>query len=136
VATPGEISADALQRISAIWQQAVTLDQNTLTTVSGRLLTETGAGSPADVLSDWQDADAYPLQIGPFSRAAWIAAPQQDGHVQLFVDGEVYLSSRELAIDLCTPGYAVTPANERYSDEDRTLLKHLLRLGVVIPIGQ
>jgi 50S ribosomal protein L16 3-hydroxylase len=134
VATPGEISADALQRITAVWQRAVTLDQDTLTTLSGRLLTETGGGSPADVLSDWQDADAVPLQIGPFSRAAWIAA-RQDRHVQLFVDGEVYLCSRELAIDLCTPGYAVTPANERYSDEDRTLLKHLVRLRVVISIG-
>lgn len=134
---PGEIDASALARFADIWHRAMGQDSETLAMMTGRFLTEsanvTAAMSGDEEVGEISDSTHW--QAAPFSRFAWRTFPDTRNvktTVQLFVDGEAYVCSQRLAIDLCRVGQGINSHDKSYSSADRQLLEQLVSSASLI----
>ena len=121
-----------------IWHRSIGQDSETLASMTGRFLTESGnmaTGMSSD--EDLQGSlDRAHWQVTPFSRVAWrkLSEDRTDNAVvELFVDGEAFRCSRRLAVDLCRLGQGVNAGNKSYTSADRQLLEILVSTGSLVP---
>jgi 50S ribosomal protein L16 3-hydroxylase len=139
IATPGEISADAITRMKTLWTQAITLEDTVFAHFVGAVLTESGAIDENDSQRE-DDAESNEEFIkAPFTQIAWhqsnsaSSAPMAAEAVTLFVNGESFYCSRGLALELCNGEPVTITTQPARNSSDQSMLELFTRNGCLIP---
>lgn len=141
IATPGEISANAITRMKTLWTQATTLDDAAFADFVGALLTESGTiNSDDSVYEEYENAeDIEQFTKAPFTQIVWhqkntdSAEPMASSTVTLFVNAETYYCSKDLALELCSGEPITMDAKPARVLSDQSVLVLLTRRGCLIP---
>ena len=138
IATPGEISAEAVARMKAIWTQATTLDDASFAEFVGALLTESGSVMDGESYDDENDFEAADTVVkAPFSQFAWYRSSDLPADISntvtLFVNGEKFNCSESLAIELCQGDEITVHTNSARNASDQALLEDLMSSGCIVP---
>lgn len=130
-ATPGEISKDALDQFRKIWTDAITLDDSRFAGLVGALLTETGVAEYLDE-DDLNEELSDSLYKAPFTQIAWHGSDcsKPDDPVSLYVNGDLFYCSKELAVALCGNYPIALP--ETLNNADTALVTQLRELGCLL----
>jgi len=129
VATPGEISSNAIERFGQLWRKATELNDEQLATLVGKLVSTPSIDIEREVITKL-DMDKQDWIKHSFSRFAFITTVQS---TTLYADSEAYECSNELAEKICA-GEVVN--GQDLTDQDKRVLAQLVIAGSMQEFSQ
>jgi len=123
-----EINTDSLQRLRHLWENATALSDEELIRLSGFLLTRGGIGPEFEGEGHKPTEQPEYLRWHSFSQVAYVLDEDQ---AKLFINGDAYSCSKNLAIALGNSGTRIKRP-QGLSPKDSKVLEKLLISGLLL----